>query len=50
MMFTVPYYVSEINLEYTLIGIGISLICIVGSAIITCIKNLENVPATLMRP
>lgn len=50
MMFTVPYFVSEINLEYTIIGLGIALICIVGSAVITCIKNLDNVPANLMRP
>lgn len=50
MMFTVPYYVSKINLEYTLVGLSIALICIVGSCIFTCIKNLDNVPATLMRP
>lgn len=50
MMFTVPYFVCEINLKYTLIGIFIALICICGSAIITCIKNLRDVPATLMRP
>lgn len=50
MMFTVPYFVCEINLKYTLIGLGIALICICGSAIITCIKNLDNVPANLMRP
>lgn len=50
MMFTVPYFVCEINLKYTLIGILIALICICGSAIITCIKNLRDVPATLMRP
>lgn len=50
LMFTVPYFVCEVNLKYTLIGLGIALVCICGSAIITCIKNLDNVPATLMRP
>lgn len=50
MMFTVPYFVCEINFRYTLIGIGIALACICGSAVVTCIKNLRNVPAILMRP
>lgn len=50
LMFTVPYFVSEVNIGYTVIGLGIALVCIVGSAVITCIKNLKSVPATLMRP
>ncbi len=50
MMFTIPYFVCEFNIQYTVIGLGIALICICGSTIITCIKNLDNVPATLMRP
>lgn len=50
LMFTVPYFVSSISIKYMLIGTIIAVICICGSAIITCIKNLKNVPATLMRP
>lgn len=50
MMFTVPYFSCEINVKYTIIGLGIAVICICGSAVYACIKNLKNVPANLMRP
>lgn len=50
MMFTVPYFSCDINVKYTIIGLGIAVICICGSAVFTCVKNLKNVPANLMRP
>jgi len=50
LMFTVPYFVCEINMQYAVIGTLIALVCIVCSAVITCIQNLKSVPAELMRP
>ncbi len=50
MLFTVPNFVTEFNLEFGTIGLLIGVICICGSAIFTAYKTLVNMPSVLMRP
>ena len=49
-MFTIPEFISEIDASSNIIGLLICIICICGTAIFVCIKNLKEVPANLMRP
>ncbi len=50
MMYDMPSFVLEFNTYYTLLGIGIMTICIVGTTIITASKELTSTPAEMMRP
>lgn len=49
-MFTIPKFICEIDTSSNIIGLLICIICICGTAIFVCIKNLKEVPANLMRP
>lgn len=49
-MFTIPKFISEIDASSNIIGLLICIICICGTAIFVCIRNLKEVPANLMRP
>lgn len=50
MMYDFPQLVIEFNSYYTIIGIGLICICIVGATIYTSNKELKNTPAEMMRP
>ncbi len=50
LLFDVPNFYFGLNLETTLLGIAIALICICGSSIITANRILKEKPANLMRP
>lgn len=49
-IFYIPKFIYEFNSISGLIGLLICVVCITGTAIFVSIKNLKNVPATLMRP
>ena len=49
-IFYIPTFSYEINNFSGIIGLAICIFCICGSAIFVSLKNLKNVPATLMRP
>ena len=49
-LFYIPKFIYEFNSISGLIGLLICTLCITGTAIFVSIKNLKNVPATLMRP
>lgn len=49
-MFTIPKFICEIDTSSNIIGLLICIICICGTTIFVCIKNLKEVPANLMRP
>lgn len=49
-MFTIPKFICDIDTSANIIGLLICIICICGTAIFVCIKNLKDVPANLMRP
>lgn len=50
MMYDMPSFVLELNTYYTILGIGIMSVCIVGTTIITASKELTSTPAEMMRP
>ncbi len=50
MMYTTPNVTIEFNLEYAIMGFGIAILCTCGATIYTCIKELNQMPAVLMRP
>lgn len=50
MMYNFTESVVVFNLEYSLIGMGIMMVCIVGATIYTANKELNFTPAELMRP
>lgn len=50
MMYTLPKTILEFNLQYALIGILVATACTVGATIYSCIKELKQTPANLMRP
>ena len=50
MLFIVPNFVAEFNLEYGLIGLIIGVICICGSSILVACRQLKQMPSVLMRP
>ena len=49
-LFYIPKFIYEFNSISGLIGLLICVVCITGTAIFVSIKNLKDVPATLMRP
>lgn len=50
MMYIIPNFVLEFNLQYAVIGLGAAFLCIVGATIYACVQDLKQVPAALMRP
>ena len=50
MMYTLPEAVLEFNMEYAIYGMIVAILCTVGATIYTCVKELNNTPANLMRP
>lgn len=50
IIYTLPPAVIEFNTEYAFIGMIVSTCCTVGATIYSCIKELSNTPANLMRP
>lgn len=50
MMYNIDNLVIEFNLYYSLMGIIIMTVCIVGATIYTASKELSNMPSELMRP
>lgn len=50
MMYDMPNIILELNTYYTILGVGIMTICIVGATIITANKELKSTPAEMMRP
>lgn len=50
MMYDIENIVIEFNKYYTILGIGLITICIVGATIYTANKELKSTPAEMMRP
>ena len=50
MMYDISELVIDFNVYYTVLGIGIMSLCIVGASIYTAIKELKSTPNELMRP
>lgn len=50
MMYDVTNLVIEFNWYYTILGISLITICIVGATIYTASKELKSTPAEMMRP
>lgn len=50
MMYTLPDIIIEFNTYYATIGLSIASLCIVGATIYSCIRELNQEPAVLMRP
>jgi len=50
LMYTLPPVIAEFNVEYALTSMIIAGICTIGATIISCINELSNTPANLMRP
>lgn len=50
MMYDTKDLIVGYNITYSLLGLIISYICIVGAVIFACVKEMRNNPAILMRP
>ena len=50
MMYTLPDIIIEFNVKYAVMGLGIAILCTCGATIYSCLKELNSVPAILMRP
>lgn len=50
MMYNTKDLIVGYNLDYSLLGLGIAYVCIVGAVIYACFKEMRNNPAVLMRP
>ncbi len=50
MMYDITNLVIEFNWYYTILGIGLITICIVGATIYTASRELQSTPAEMMRP
>ncbi|MDR2649709.1 MAG: ABC transporter permease [Clostridiales bacterium] len=50
MLYTLPRTLTPISAEYWLVGVGIALFCTVTAAVSSCMKELGEMPAGLMRP
>ena len=50
MLYSLPYTLTPININYWLIGMAIALFCTVMAAILSCVRELTEMPAGLMRP
>ena len=49
-IFFIPKFIYLLKSDYNALGLWICILCICGTSIIVCIKNLREVPANLMRP
>lgn len=50
VMYTMPNIVISFNYEYAILGLGLIYLCVVGATIYSVIIELEQTPATLLRP
>ena len=50
MVYDVPDVILEFNTTYATIGMICAMICTIGATIYSCLKELKQKPATLMRP
>jgi len=50
ILFDVPDFTLGLNLESTIVGFAITVVCVCGSSIWTVFKVLREKPAALMRP
>lgn len=50
MMYNLPPVIVEFNVRYALIGLLAAAACTLGATIYSCVKELAQTPATLMRP
>lgn len=50
MMYDIQDLVVEFNVYYTILGMGIMSLCIVGATAYTALKELSSTPAEMMRP
>ena len=50
MVYDVPDVILEFNTRYAAIGMICAMICTIGATIYSCLKELKQKPATLMRP
>lgn len=50
MMYTMPDINILYNYEYSVIGLALIYICIVGATIYSILRELKEMPATLLRP
>lgn len=49
-IFFIPKFIYLLKSDYNALGLLICILCICGTSVIVCIKNLREVPANLMRP
>lgn len=49
-IFFIPKFIYLLKSDYNTLGLWICILCICGTSVIVCIKNLREVPANLMRP
>ena len=49
-IFFIPKFIYLLKSDYNALGLWICILCICGTSVIVCIKNLSEVPANLMRP
>lgn len=49
-IFFIPKFIYLLKSDYNVLGLWICILCICGTSVIVCIKNLREVPANLMRP
>ena len=50
VMYQVPEFIVSFNWEYGGAGLILISVCIIGATVYSCIKELRQQPATLMRP
>ena len=50
LMYSVPDICAEFNITYATTGLIAITVCIVGATLLSCINELKETPATLMRP
>ncbi len=50
MMYNLPPLIIEFNIKYAMIGLLVAGTCTLGATIYSCVKELAQTPATLMRP
>lgn len=48
-IFFIPKFIYLLKSDYNALGLWICILCICGTSVIVCIKNLREVPANLMR-
>lgn len=49
-IFFIPKFIYLLKSDYNALGLWICILCICGTSVIVCIKNLRELPANLMRP